>query len=373
MNSNFWIEEKTFLKRIDWHFAAVIFALNLVGLINLYSATHGATIQGMNRLFLSQIFWLSVGWGMYFVTTLVNYQMFLRLSYIIYTLNLLALIAVMFFGKISLGAQRWLDFGFFSYQPSETMKVALVLALAKYLSQKSFPNGMSLKEMLMPLAIIGIPFLITAEQPDLGTAMMLVIIGGSMLLFVRIERKILLTATIAIAFALPAAWMFGLKEYQKNRVKTFIDPAQDPQGKGYNSIQSKIAVGSGKVFGKGFRQGTQSQLEFLPERHTDFIFSVLSEEHGFFGSIGTVSLFIYLFYLGIRIASQAKDKAGALMTVGILSILFWHMFINIGMVIGILPIVGIPLPLISYGGSSMLTTMAGLGFVSSASYRKYLF
>lgn len=194
-----------------------------------------------------------------------------------------------------------------------------------------------------------------------------------MLLFVRIERRILLTATIAVALALPAAWMFGLKEYQKNRVKTFIDPAQDPQGKGYNSIQSKIAVGSGKVFGKGFRQGTQSQLEFLPERHTDFIFSVLSEEHGFFGSIGTVSLFIYLFYLGIRIASQAKDKAGTLMTVGILSILFWHMFINIGMVIGILPIVGIPLPLISYGGSSMLTTMAGLGFVSSVSYRKYLF
>jgi rod shape determining protein RodA len=170
-----------------------------------------------------------------------------------------------------------------------------------------------------------------------------------------------------------AGWFFALHDYQKHRVYTFLDPNLDPRGKGYNSIQSKIAVGSGRVFGKGFRKGTQSQLEFLPERHTDFIFSVLSEEHGFVGSITTIGLFATLFMLGVRIASQAREKAGAILTVGVMCILFWHMFINIAMVIGLLPIVGVPLPLLSYGGSNMLTTMAALGLVSSVSYRKHMF
>jgi rod shape determining protein RodA len=164
-----------------------------------------------------------------------------------------------------------------------------------------------------------------------------------------------------------------LHDYQKNRVLTFMSPNNDPRGSGYNSIQSKIAVGSGRFFGKGFRKGTQSQLEFLPERHTDFIFSVLSEEHGFVGSLAVVGLFCTLFHLGIRIAMHARDKFGALLTVGVMSYVFWHMFVNIGMVIGLLPIVGVPLPLLSYGGSSMLTTMAGLGLVSSIAYRRYLF
>ncbi|MCC6276874.1 MAG: rod shape-determining protein RodA, partial [Oligoflexia bacterium] len=176
-----------------------------------------------------------------------------------------------------------------------------------------------------------------------------------------------------ICLALPIAWNFGLKEYQKNRVLTFLDPNRDPRGAGYNSIQSKIAVGSGKLIGKGFRKGTQSQLEFLPERHTDFIFSVLSEEHGFVGSITTLGLFTLLFIVGIRIASQAKDKFGSLIVIGVMSILFWHMFVNMGMTTGILPIVGIPLPLVSYGGSSLLTTMVGMGLVSSVGLRRFLF
>jgi rod shape determining protein RodA len=211
------------------------------------------------------------------------------------------------------------------------------------------------------------------EQPDLGTAMMLAAIGGSMLLFTKVKRWILATAVVAGIVALPVAWRFVLHDYQKNRVLTFLSPTNDPRGTGYNSIQSKIAVGSGRFFGKGFMKGTQSQLEFLPERHTDFIYSVLSEEHGFVGSILVMGLFCYLFLTGIRIAFNARDKFGALLTVGVLCYVFWHMFINIGMVIGLLPIVGVPLPLLSYGGSSMLTTMAGLGLVSSVAYRRYLF
>lgn len=373
-NFSLHVQERTFLKRIDWKFALIIFALNIIGLINLYSATHGAGEVGTDRLFIAQIFWLLVGWLFYFLVTFIDYQVFLRLSYLIYSLNLMALIAVIFMGKVALGARRWLDFGFFSYQPSETMKIALVLILARIMSQKSFPDGLGLKELIVPLGvIIGVPFLITAGQPDLGSAMMIFIVGSSILLFLRIKTKILVIMSLGLVLAGVGGWFFAMHDYQKDRVYTFLDPTRDPRGKGYNSIQSKIAVGSGKLIGKGFQKGSQSQLEFLPERHTDFIFSVLSEEHGFAGSGLTIGLFAWLFFFGIRNAIQARDKAGAIVAVGVMAILFWHQFINIAMVIGLLPIVGIPLPLLSYGGSNMLTTMAALGLVSSVSYRKHMF
>ena len=367
------LERRTFLRRIDWNFAAVIFAINIIGLINLYSATHGAAAVGMSRLFVSQIFWLTAGWLLYFVITLLDYKIMIRFAWLLYGLNLIALIAVEFVGKVALGAQRWLDFGFFSYQPSETMKVAVVMVFAKYLSGKSYPDGMGLKDLVVPGLMILVPFAVTVRQPDLGTALTISIIGASILLFVRIKPKILAVCFFGVLVALPVTWQWGLKEYQKNRILTFVYPGRDPRGTGYNSIQSKIAVGSGRLMGKGFRKGTQSQLEFLPERHTDFIFSVLSEEHGFIGSVTTLGLFALLFVLGVRIASQAKDKAGALIAIGVMAILFWHMFINMGMVIGLLPIVGVPLPLLSYGGSSTLTTMTAMGIVSSVAYRKFLF
>lgn len=374
VSRRFQVENRTFLRRIDWNFAGAILALNIIGLINLYSATHGHNDLGTSRLFVSQIFWLTAGWFLYFVVTLIDYSVFIRLAYVIYTLNLIALVAVMFVGKTVLGATRWLDFGVFSYQPSESMKLSLCIILARVLSQRSYPNGLGPKELAFPLlGLIGVPFFITAEQPDLGTAMMLFIIGSSVLFFLRIRSKLLVAVTISLLIGSAGAWLFLLRDYQKDRVYTFFDPGRDPRGKGYNSIQSKIAVGSGKVLGKGFRKGTQSQLEFLPERHTDFIFSVLCEEHGFIGSITTIGLFAALFALGARISAQARDKGGAILAIGILSILFWHQFVNIGMVIGLLPIVGVPLPLLSYGGSNMLTTMAALGLVSSISYRKHMF
>jgi rod shape determining protein RodA len=368
------VEGRTFLKKIDWNFAAVIVGLNIIGLINVFSATHGHNeMGGSDRLFWSQVFWLSVGWAFYFFSTLIDYNFFVRLAYVVYGLNLGALVAVKFVGKTALGATRWLDFGFFSYQPSESMKVALVLILAKVMSTKSFPDGLGIRQLILPLFLIGVPFLVTAEQPDLGTAMMLGLIGVSVLFFLRIKRGILIAVTAVGILAATGGWFFALHDYQKDRVYTFIDPSRDPRGKGYNSIQSKIAVGSGRVFGKGFRKGTQSQLEFLPERHTDFIYSVLSEEYGFIGSMAVVSLFAMLFLLMIGIAQKARDKAGAILVVGVLSILFWHQFINIGMVTGLLPIVGIPLPLLSYGGTNMLTIMLSLGLISSVSYRRHMF
>jgi rod shape determining protein RodA len=368
------VEERTFFKKIDINLIVVILALNIIGLINLYSATHGPTSAAVSGLFISQIVWLFVGWSIFMIFTLIDYSIISRLAIFVYLLNLGAIVFTTFYGKVALGAQRWIDLGFFRYQPSETMKLALIMMMAKILSNRSTHGpGMGLKEMLVPMLILGVPFVFVVEQPDLGTAMMLAAIGGTMLLFTKVKKWILATAIIAGIIALPAAWKFVLKDYQKNRVLTFLSPTNDPRGTGYNSIQSKIAVGSGRFFGKGFMKGTQSQLEFLPERHTDFIYSVLSEEHGFVGSVAAMGLFCFLFITGIRIASNARDKFGALLTVGILCYIFWHMFINMGMVIGLLPIVGVPLPLLSYGGSSMLTTMAGLGLASSVAYRRYLF
>ncbi|MEN0058362.1 MAG: rod shape-determining protein RodA [Bdellovibrio sp.] len=368
------VEERTLFKKLDINLIIVILALNVIGLINLYSATHGPTSTDVASLFISQLMWLAVGWTVFLVVTLLDYVIISRIALIIYILNLGAILYVTFFGKIALGAQRWIDLGFFRYQPSETMKLALIMLMAKILSTRNSQGaGMGFKEMFLPLIVLGVPFVLVVEQPDLGTAMMLAAIGGSMLIFAKVKKIILVSAIALGIIALPVAWKFVLHDYQKNRVLTFLSPTSDPRGTGYNSIQSKIAVGSGRFFGKGFMKGTQSQLEFLPERHTDFIYSVLSEEHGFVGSLAVVGLFCFLFVTCIRISSNSRDKFGALLTVGVLAYIFWHMFVNIGMVIGLLPIVGVPLPILSYGGSSMLTTMMGLGIISSVAYRRYLF
>lgn len=373
MNANLKVTERNFFQRLDSNFIFVIVALNVIGLINLYSATHSINVTYNERLFYQQLVWLTGGWIIFFGVTLIDYEFWKRFSWVFYGVNVLMLVAVMFVGKSVYGSQRWLDLGFFRYQPSETVKLAVILMMAEYLSRKSAKKGLGYRDLVIPALITGIPFVLTVKQPDLGTSLLMAFISFSMIVFVRVKRSILILATILTLFATPIAWNFGLKEYQRNRVLTFLSPGRDPRGTGYNSIQSKIAVGSGRFLGKGFKKGTQSQLEFIPERHSDFIFSVLSEEHGFIGSITTIALFIILYVMSINIGTGAKDKFGTLIVVGVTAALFWHMFINIGMVIGLLPIVGVPLPLLSYGGSSMLTTMFGLGLISSVAYRKYLF
>ena len=371
--SNLQVEERTNFKRIDLSLCAVILALNVIGLINLYSATHGVHLTTTTNLFWMQLLWLAVGWTIFFSLTFFDYKFFERTAYLFYALSVCALIGVELFGKISYGAQRWLDLGFFRFQPSETMKLALVLVLARVFAKRESSQPMGFIELLWPAALVGLPFILTVKQPDLGTAGLMALIAMVMMLFARIKTSILITAIVLGAIAAPLVWNFGLKDYQKNRVLTFLSPGRDPRGTGYNSIQSKIAVGSGRLFGKGFRKGTQSQLEFLPERHTDFIFSVLSEEHGFFGSLMTLGLFTLIYLMAIKVGTQARDRFGSFLVVGVLGYLFWHVLVNMGMVIGIFPIVGVPLPLLSYGGSSMMSTMACLGLLSSVAYRRYLF
>lgn len=368
------VRDRTILKRIDWNLVFVVLALNVVGLINLYSATHGPHSVDVQPLFISQMIWLAAGWSCFFIANFLDYSIVSRIAYTVYFLNLIAVVYTSFYGKVALGAQRWIDLGFFRYQPSETMKLCLIMVMAKILCMRNTEGrGMGVKELLMPVIVMGVPTILIMKQPDLGTAMLLTAISGTMILFCKIRRWILVTIMMGLVVAAPLAWKYGMRDYQKARIENFLSPTNDPRGSGYNSIQSRIAVGSGRLLGKGFRKGTQSQLEFLPERHTDFIYSVLSEEHGFVGSTLTLGLFCYLFVICIHIAATARDKFGALLTVGVVCYVFWHMFINMGMVIGLLPIVGVPLPLLSYGGSSMLTTMAGLGIISSVAYRRYLF
>lgn len=373
MNSNIQVEDRTFFKRLDANLIFVIIALNVIGLINLYSATHGVNLTSTTSLFWQQIVWIFLGWGIFFGMTLIDYNFFRRFAWVFYVANIGALIAVLFVGKSFYGAQRWLDLGFFRYQPSETMKVILIFVLAKILSKVDVNEGLGFKKLFLPVIMAAVPMALVVRQPDLGTGLMLAAVFMSLCFFVRVKRSVLIFLFVAGLVAVPLTWSFGLKGYQKQRVLTFLNPGKDSRGAGYNSIQSRIAVGSGKVIGKGFRKGTQSQLEFLPERHTDFIFSVLSEEHGFVGSVTTVGLLMIIIIMGVRIASQARDRFGSLIAIGATSIIFWHVTINIGMVIGLLPIVGLPLPLLSYGGSMMITSMLCMGILSSVAYRRYLF
>jgi len=364
--------QRSFFKRINIYIVIAILSLNAIGLINLYSATTNIA-KHLQGIFSDQLLWITCSWILFMMMTLMNYRYFVKLAYFFYFLNIGALIAVMVVGRSAYGAQRWIHLGFFSYQPSETMKVAMIFVMVKYLAKINPAEGIGFKGLIMPAILLAVPFALTAKQPDLGTALLLIMITGTMVFAMRIKPRVLITLLLMGVVSGVGAWKFALKPYQKNRVMTFLYPNKDPRGAGYNSIQAKIAIGSGQFFGKGFKNGSQSQLEFLPEKQTDFIFCVLSEEHGFLGCVATLGIYAILLLSILQCAFMSKDVYGALLCIGIFSLILWHVFVNIGMVTGLLPIVGVPLPLISYGGTSSLTMMAGLGIVSSVYYRKDMF
>lgn len=257
-----------------------------------------------------------------------------------------------------------------SIQPSEMAKLAVIIILARYFSRRVKPQGFSLRELIYPSILILLPFLLIVNQPDLGTGLTVILISGSMTLFVKIERRTFIFLGLLGSIAMPMVWFF-LKEYQQQRILTFLNPNRDPLGAGYHIIQSKIAIGSGMMLGKGFLKGTQNTLSFLPEQHTDFIFSVLAEEWGFIGASMTVLVYLTLVILGLNIAYRCKDPFGTILSFGIVALIFWQTFINLGMVMGLLPVVGMPLPLISYGGSSVITIMICIGMLMNVSMRQF--
>lgn len=358
-------------RRFNWTLLVLEVILFAIGIWNLTSAA-SAESRGAD-LYRSQMLWFGIGLGLTAVVLLVHYSFLSRLAYFIYFANLLLLVAVPLFGKSSYGAKRWIGFGGFQIQPSEFMKVSMVICLAKFFESDKNIGGYRLRDLPLPTLLVLIPCGLIMLQPDLGTAMIIMLTFASMMLFIKIHPKTLLILGLCGAIMMPVAYQFGLKPYQKQRIVSFLDPTADAKGAGYNSLQSMIAVGSGRLFGKGYKKGTQSQLKFLPEHHTDFAFSVFSEERGFVGC--AILLVLYLIFLssGLSVAYQSNDKFGLLAALGITSCFFWHVFINIGMVTGILPIVGVPLPYVSYGGSAMITSMMGVAILCNIANKKYMF
>jgi rod shape determining protein RodA len=360
------------LQSYNWSLILLSLLLFGIGLWNLRSATF---VQDKALgLYKNQALWFGLGSiAASFILYWIHYTLLSRLAYVLYGLNTLALLLVLVLGRSSLGAKRWLGVGAFRMQPSEFMKLSMVICLAKYFESDQTVGGYSLKDLIVPSVLVGIPCVLIMMQPDLGTALIILLTFGSMMIFMRIKRSALITLVVAAFVAAPVMYFSVLKPYQRQRIISFLNPASDPKGSGYNSIQSMVAVGSGQVFGKGYRQGTQSQLNFLPEHHTDFIFSVLSEEHGFVGS--TLLLLLYLIFLlnGLSISYQSHDKFGLLLSLGIMTIFFWHIFFNMGMVMGLLPIVGVPLPFLSYGGSSLVTSILGVAIVTNIANKKFMF
>jgi rod shape determining protein RodA len=363
--------DRRLLQYFDWGLLALAVVIGCLGLFVLYSAVAAETPVPQKYIFYKQLIWFCIALVAMAICFSLNYKLLDRWGPAIYVGCILLLIWVIFFGKFVGGSRRWLILGPISIQPSELAKIAVMIVLARYYSKDANARGFTLRELATPAILTLIPFVLIVKQPDLGTAGLLLLIACSITVFVKIERRSFIYLVVSCAAAVPLVWLF-LKEYQKRRILVFLDPDRDPLGAGYHIIQSKIAIGSGMVSGKGFLKGTQNALSFLPEEHTDFIFSVLAEEWGFIGSVVLVLLFLILIFWGLNIAQGCRESFGTIMAVGVTSMFFWQVIINIAMTMGLMPVVGVPLPFISYGGSSVLTTAIGIGLLMNISMRRFL-
>ncbi len=364
--------DRRLAQNYDWGLLILTLALGGFGLLTLYSAVTSGTGGGNTGIFYRQIIWYGIGLGVMIICFLFNYKLLEQWAYFIYGGCVGLLVCVLWFGRAGGGSRRWLAVGPVSIQPSELVKIAVIIVLARYFAKLVNTRGFTLRELVQPMLLTIIPFALIARQPDLGTAMIVVLIALSMTVFVKIEPRSLVYLIAGCSGLMIAGW-FYLKDYQKQRILTFLNPERDPLGAGYHIIQSKIAVGSGMLSGKGFLKGTQNALAFLPEQHTDFIFSVLAEEWGLMGAGLLLLLFLMLILWGLNIAQGCRDPFGTILSVGITAMISWQVVINIGMVMGLLPVVGVTLPFISYGGSSIMTIMIGIGLLMNVSMRRFLF
>ncbi|WP_044562640.1 rod shape-determining protein RodA [Azospirillum sp. B4] len=354
--SNMSLGEK--LGQISWSLVLLITVVACVGFSMLYSAANGNFDPWATR----QIMRFAVGLVLMLVVALIDIRIWLKFSYFLYGIAFFLLIVVEVMGHVGMGAQRWIDLGFMQLQPSELMKVTLVMALARYFHGASLEDTGRITFLIPALVMIVAPVCLVLLQPNLGTSLMLLMVSGALFWLVGVRLwKFALVIGSALA-AIPVIWHF-MHDYQKNRVNTFLNPENDPLGHGYHIMQSKIALGSGGMFGKGFLMGSQSHLNFLPEKQTDFIFTMLAEEMGMVGALVFLVLYTLLLVYGYVIAMRCRHQYGRLVAMGLTVNLFLYMFINIAMVMGLIPVVGVPLPLISYGGSSALTVMIGFGLL----------
>lgn len=364
------LSTRALLRRIDWLFLLAMFGLVLIGILFIYSASYLNDDEWMTALARRQLLWVLVGLGCFTAATVVDYRKIAANSWWIYLMCLVLLVLVLVMGVKIYGAYRWLNLFGIQVQPSEFAKLGTLLILARYLGPPSRDMA-EFKTFYTVFALMAIPFVLVLRQPDLGTALMLVPVTFVSLYTGGVPIRYLVILVGGGLLLSPLGWFF-LDEYQKNRIFVFIDPSRDPLDTGWNKIQSEIAVGSGGWTGKGFLMGTQNILGFLPRTvaPTDFIFSVIAEESGFVGSILVLGLYALLLARGIVAAIRARDKLGRLIAAGMTTMLFCHMFVNVAMTVGLAPITGLPLPLISYGGSFMVCTMTGLGLVQSVYVRR---
>lgn len=345
------------LKQLPWTLILLINLICLYGIIALYYAAGEAS---MTRVYMQITVWL-LFFPISILISLIDIRKIYHLSYYPYLIAIFLLIAVKLFGATAMGSKRWFDLGGFKMQPSEPVKIALVFFLAKYFNDLN-ANVAKIRNLILPILIITMPSLIVISQPDLGTGIIIISIGIAILFAVGVPLKYFMVMSISVICAAPIMWQF-LYEYQRKRILVFLNPDMDPQGAGYNIIQSKIAIGSGGFLGKGLGKGSQSNLQFLPEHQTDFIFSSLAEEVGFVGTFSLMLLYMTVIYISLTIAINARSVYAKIMVIGVTSILFTHIFVNIAMALGLLPAVGIPLPFVSYGGTMLASILCSYGLV----------
>ena len=350
------------LYEVNWLLIALVGLVGLVGVTMIFAATDGVWSRGALQHLIRLIF----AGGLMLLVAMTDIKVWYTLAYPIYGLALILLIGVDVFGVSVNGSQRWLDLKIVRFQPSEIMKLAIVLALAKYYHDLPKHYISRLTGLMGAALLILLPMALVLRQPDLGTTLLVAATGLALVFLAGVNWRVIGGAALAGAIALPLFFRFGLKEYQRSRILTFLDPSRDPTGASYHITQSKIALGSGGVTGKGFMNGTQRQLEYVPENRTDFIFTVIGEEFGLIGSLLTMGLYISVIGLCIWLSLQCKHIFSRLLILGLTTTFTLYIFINLGMVMGLAPVVGVPLPLISYGGTVILTVMAGFGLVLSA-------
>ncbi len=365
--------DRRLIQNFDWLTFSTVLAISIISVLTIYSATRQPAETVQSTFFIKQIVWIIIGLLGLIAFISFDYIWLSRISLPVYIIGLILLVIVLISGRTGMGAQRWISMGPISFQPSEFFKIIFIIMLSQYLSFLKGP--LEINSLLRIFFIIVlIPFILLFKQPDLGTAVVIILIFISISLAKGLQRKVIIMLVIIGILSLPflgnIMWT-GLKDYQKNRLIAFIEPEVDPTGIGYHINQSKIAIGSGEFIGKGFLNGTQGPFRFLPEKHTDFIFSVFAEEWGFVGSVFLLSLYLLLIMRGLDTARKAKDEFGRMLALGITFMFSIYFFINVGMTLGIMPVVGIPLPFMSYGGTSLLSNFISIGVLINVRTRRF--
>ncbi len=353
----------------DWALFLASTTLAVAGVINLYSAT-SVSRAALSDIYVQQVYWLVLGGIVAGVVAVIDYRHYERLGYALYGIGIVLLLLVFLLGKDIRGSSRWIQIGSFSFQPSEFMKLFLIVALAKYLHDNPRAEDRTLRDLAVPALLAALPVVLILKQPDLGTAIIHLSIFVTVCLLTRVRWRSVLTLLAASSIAVPLLWTYVLKDYQRQRILVFLNPEANLLGSGWHAHHARVAIGAGGVTGEGFTRGMQNQYLFLPDQHSDFPFAVFAEDWGFAGCLLLVALYGFLVLWAVKIGASSKDRFGSVLAVGVGALIFWHAFFNLGMVTGLLPVVGVTLPLFSAGGSSVVTILMGIGLLMNVSMRK---